>query len=110
LADPFHSSDLLVRELYESLLSKLKVVGPYKVEGKKTSLHLVNRAAFLGVHPKKEHLELNVVSSAPLDAKRGYKIEQVSKNRYHNRVRIERASDLDPELIHDIADAYRLMS
>ncbi len=52
MSDLFERSDPIVQELYESLLSKLKTIGPYKIESKKTSIHLVSRVAFLGVHPR----------------------------------------------------------
>ena len=36
------------RELYEELLSRLKSLGPFKEEIKKTSIHLVRSSAFAG--------------------------------------------------------------
>jgi hypothetical protein len=110
MSNPFEGTEPIVSELYELLLSKLESIGTYDEETKKTSIHLTKRAAFLGVHPKKTYLELNVVSDCPLEAKRGYRTEQVSKNRFHNRIRIEKPGDLDQRLMKDIASGYRLMS
>ncbi len=107
--DPFEGAEPVVRELYDLLLARLKTLGPYKAQTKRTSIHLTRRAAFLGVHPKKRCLEINVVSSSPLDESRGYKVEAVSRNRFHNRIRIERAADLNAELMRDIKTAYQLM-
>ena len=107
--DPFEGTESVVRNLFDSLLTKTKSLGPFRTETKKTSIHLVRRAAFLGVHPKKSYLEINVVSSNPLDESRGYKVEQVSRNRFHNRMRIEQMADLNSQLMRDIANAYKLM-
>ena len=109
MTDPFKGTEPAVRYLFDTLLDKLKAVGPFASETKKTSIHLTRRAAFLGVHPKKSHLEINVVSSSPLDESRGYKVEQVSKNRFHNRMRITNEADLNAALMRDIARAYHLM-
>jgi hypothetical protein len=110
MEDPFKSADPLVLELYASLLSLLKSLGPFRIEAKKISVHFVNRAAFLGAHPGKTYLDINIVYSAPLSTDRGYKVEQVSKNRYHNRKRIRQKSDLNQELIRDIKHAYKLLA
>jgi len=109
MTDPFEGTEPAVRDLFDSLLTRLKALGPFGTETKKTSVHLTRRAAFVGVHPKRRYLEINVVSSSPLDKSRGYKVEQISKNRFHNRMRIERVADLNSELMRDIASAYQLM-
>ncbi len=109
MTDPFEGTEPIVRELFDLLLGRLERLGPFETETKKTSVHLTRRAAFLGVHPKKRYLEINIVSSRPLDASRGYKVEAVSKNRFHNRVRIEQPADLTAELMRDIEAAYQLM-
>ena len=109
MTDPFEGTEPRVRDLFDALRSKLKAIGPFGTETKKTSIHLIRRAAFLGLHPKKSYLEINVVSSNPLDESRGYKVEQVSKNRFHNRMRIEQVADLTAELMREIANAYHLM-
>jgi len=109
MEDPFANSDPIVKDLYEHLMSKLKGLGPMRVETKKTSMHIVNHAAFLGIDPKRKLLEINIVSLKPLDQKRGYKTEQVSRNRFHNRMRIEAARDISARLVEDIRGAYSLM-
>ncbi len=108
MSNPFDGTESIVHDLYELLLAKVKEIGVFSIEMKRTSIHLSKRAAFLGVHPKKKYLEINIVSISRLGGR--YKSEQVSKNRFHNRVRINSATDFDRELIRDIENAYALMS
>ncbi len=108
MSNPFDGTEAIVNDLYELLLAKVKEIGVFSVETKRTSIHLSKRAAFLGVHPKKKYLEINIVSRDPLGDR--YKSEQVSKNRFHNRVRINSATDFDRELMRDIENAYKLLS
>ena len=99
-----------VSALYKKLLDSLKSFGKVGVEEKKTSIHLTNRAAFAGVHPRKEYFTLNIVSDQPINSQRIMKTEQVSKSRYHNELRVERESDIDTELLGWLKTAYHLMA
>jgi len=74
-------------ELYDHLLQIIKGIGPYKAEVKKTSIHLVNTRALAGIHPKKSYLGVNLVLSRAMANPRAHKVEQVSKNRFHNSFR-----------------------
>ena len=53
--------------IYKALIERLKTIGPYKVEPKATSLHIVHGRAFLGVHYRKDGLLLNIVLDRPLE-------------------------------------------
>lgn len=92
-----------VSELLETILSILEQFGPYQIEVKKTSLHLVKEKAFLGVHPKKKWLDLNIVSNQAIEHPLITKNEQVSKNRWHNNLRlttVEEVDDTVKDLLH----------
>lgn len=97
-----------VKELYKELLSELNKFGKIVIEEKKTSFHLKSGSAFAGVHPRKKYFILNIVSSAPIKSSRIVEQEQVSKNRFHNRVKIEKAEDIDKELLNWLKEAYAL--
>ena len=68
-------------------------------EPKKTSIHLTNERAFAGVHPRKAWLILNISSDRPIESDRIVKSEQVSKNRYHQEVKLLSPDEVDEELI-----------
>lgn len=81
-------------------------MGDYNIEVKKTSLHITHGSAFLGIHPKKNWLDLNIVLNHELKDPLVRKNEQVSKFRWHNEVRLSRSTDIDPSLINAIQEAY----
>ena len=95
---------------YDALLAKLVSLGPVVVEPKKTSVHLKIRTAFAGVHARKDHLIVQIVLDAPVTSGRVFKTEQVSKNRFHNHVRVASPQDVDDELMSWLRSAYQLNS
>jgi hypothetical protein len=93
------------------LYAELESLDDITIEEKKTSLHVVfNGAAFLGVHPRKEGIRLNLVQDYCPDSFRIQKSEQVSKSRFHNEVDLTSEARIDDELISWIRDAYELRS
>ncbi len=100
-------NDKFSRETYNALLTALKKIGPVKVEPKKTSVHLVNKTGFAGVHPRKDYLILEIKSDHKIASPR-VKAEQISANRYHCAVRLESAKDVDAELLGWLKQAYAL--
>jgi hypothetical protein len=102
----FEDREPLVKELYEELLKRIQMFGPVEVQTKKSSIHLVNRVAFLGVHPKKGLLELNIVSEKPIKHTKVLKTEQISRGRCHNRIRLTKMNEIDLDLMKLIHDAY----
>jgi hypothetical protein len=96
------------RAIWQALERRLGELGPYEVEAKKTSLHVTRGRAFLGVHPRKGALLLNIVTAEPIESPRIKKRERVSANRVHNEVLVQSPADLDEELVGWIRAAYEL--
>ena len=97
-----------IEELYTELLSLLKKIGTFKIERKKESIHLVHGRAFIGVHPKKSYLGVNVVlekGSASLKADR---VEQVSSHRFHHFFKITSKRQMNRPFIRLLHEAYNL--
>jgi hypothetical protein len=104
----FAGKDAVVRTIYDRLIDVLRTFGPFHEEPKKTSLHLVNTSGFAGVHPRKSFLYLNVRMDRPMEGARIAKSEQVSKNRYHNEVKLTSPDEVDAELTSWLKEAYAL--
>ena len=104
----FGSGDPAVCATYDRLLVALAELGSFTEEPKKTSIHLVRTSGFAGIHPRKRSLMLNLRLDHPLTSPRAARVEQVSKNRYHNEVKLERPEDGDVELIAWLREAYTL--
>lgn len=107
--DPlFVGKDPVVRAIYEQLLTALTPLGPFTAEPKKTSIHLVRHSGFAGVHPRKSYLYLNLRLDRALGGPRMAKVEQVSKNRWHNEVRLDGPDAVDAEVRGWLGEAYAL--
>ena len=104
----FAGKDATVRAIYGRLLEVLQTFGPFRQEPKKTSIHLVHTSSFAGIHPRKSSLYLNLRMDRPLQGERVAKSEQVSKNRYHNEIKITSPADVDAELVSWLKEAYAL--
>jgi hypothetical protein len=94
--------------LYKRLITLVEEIGDFDIEVKKTSLHVVHGRAFVGIHPRKDGLLLNLVTVEPLLSERLRKTEQVSANRYHNELLITDDADIDDELQAWLKLAYLL--
>lgn len=99
-----------LKAAYDALLTRLAALGPVVVEPKQASVHLKARTAFAGVHARKDHLIVQVVAEGPIGSGRVFKAEQVSKNRFHNHVRVASPQDVDDELIGWLRIAFQLTS
>jgi hypothetical protein len=103
----FARSEPGVRAIYDRILAASRDLGPVAEEPKATSIHLVAGSAFAGVHPKKDRLRLNLVTTGKIDSPRVRKTERVSANRWHNEVDIASPEEIDPEVLGWLNEAYR---
>ncbi|MDQ6660653.1 MAG: DUF5655 domain-containing protein [Chloroflexota bacterium] len=104
----FMGKDEVVQTIYTRLLEALHTLGPFQEEPKKTSIHLLRTVGFAGVHPRKSYLYLNIRTDYPIDSPRIAKAERVSKNRYHNELKLTSPGEIDEELLRWLKDAYAL--
>jgi hypothetical protein len=96
--------------IYSKVLELLDSFAVYDVEVKQTSLHVTHGKAFLGVHPRKDGLLLNIVTQSPIQSARLKKAEHVSANRYHNEIEIKSEEELEGDVTGWIKKAYQLAS
>lgn len=100
------SSEPKVQELYQKLLLFCRDLGSFSVEEKKTSIHLVRKSAFAGVHPCRQHLVITVKAASAIRSSRIFKSEQVSKSRWHHKIKLLKRTDLDAELSGWLREGY----
>ena len=108
MSDALSSASPIASDLYTRLKAALIPLGAFREEVKKTSIHLTRNSAFLGVHPRKEHLLITIKSDKPAKNRRIVKSEQVSANRWHLEVKIAAASEIDKEFLVWARQAYEL--
>ena len=94
--------------IYDQLLDALKDFGAVKAQVKKTSIHLVNKTGFAGVHPRKDYLLLEIKTDRRLVHPRILKAEQVSANRFHLTVNLASPKEVDAELLGWLRNAYEM--
>jgi hypothetical protein len=95
-----------VDELQQSLMELLDSIGNYKSEQKKESVHVLRERAFLGIHPKKSYLGVNIVLNCPKTSPPADKVEQVSANRYHHFFKIAERKQLNAAFGKLLKEAY----
>jgi hypothetical protein len=93
---------------YAKVIAEVSKLGPFKVEEKKTSLHITHGRAFAGVHPRATGIILNLVLDSPLTNARVHKCEQVSAKRHHVEFKLEDPSEVDAQLVGWMKKAYSL--
>lgn len=106
----FEDKEPKVKAIYNAIKRAANKLGVVKFETKKTSIHIVARVAFLGIHPKTKWLDLNIVTTEPIISSRVSKTERVSANRFHNSIRLTEESQVDSELINWIKKSYAQLS
>lgn len=104
----FAKSEPQVAKTYAAILKAVSKFGEVRADEKKTSIHLVAKTGFAGVHPRKSAILLNIRSDAPIKSKRIRKIERVSANRFHNEMLLESPKDVDAEVAGWLKAAYAL--
>jgi hypothetical protein len=104
----FTGKEPVVSAIYARILGELRRIGPFEEQPKKTSIHLARTTGFAGVHPRKSALVLNLRLDRALAGARILKAEQVSRNRYHNEVKLASPDEVDAELTTWLREAYQL--
>ncbi|HVS81399.1 MAG TPA: DUF5655 domain-containing protein [Pyrinomonadaceae bacterium] len=104
----FEGKDTSVRQIYGRLLKSARKFGPVGEEPKKTSIHLVNGTAFVGVATRKSAIILTIQSDRKISSPRIHKSEQTSASRFHHEVKLTSPADVDSELVKWLKDAYAL--
>ena len=97
-----------VREAFDHLVTQLRSFGQVKVAPKQTSIHLEKNSGFAGVHPRKAYFNLEFRTDYKIDHPRITRIQQLSARRFEHTLRVEKASDIDEQLLGWLKDAYEL--
>ena len=97
-----------VREAFDYLVTQLRSFGQVKVAPKQTSIHLEKNSGFAGVHPRKAYFNLEFRTDYKIDHPRITRIQQLSARRFEHTLRVEKASDIDEQLLGWLKDAYEL--
>ena len=98
-----------VQDVYSQLLKAVGRFGTVREERGDRSVLLRSRGGFVGIHPKRDGLDLQIVTDHVIRAVRVSKVDRVSASRFHVHVRIASAADIDAQLLGWLREAYGLM-
>ena len=108
--DAIARADPALQRVYARLLKVVRAFGPVKEERGERSVLLRSRGGFLGVHPKRDGLDLQIVTDRLIRAARVTKVDRVSARRFHVHVRLAKETDVDDQLLEWLREAYDLMA
>jgi hypothetical protein len=99
-----------MQAVYAKLVKAVRKFGPVAEERGERSVLLRSRGGFVGVHPKREGLDLQIVTDHAIRAGRVTKVDSVSARRFHVHVRLVHETEVDAELLAWLREAYDLMA
>jgi uncharacterized protein DUF5655 len=108
--DAIARAEPMLQRVYARLLKAVRRLGPVVEERGERSVLLRSRGGFLGVHPKRDGLDLQIVTDHAIRAARVTKVDSVSPRRFHVHVRVATEKDVDDELLGWLREAYDLMA
>jgi Domain of unknown function (DUF5655) len=109
-ADALARADPALQRTYAHLLKAARALGPVTEERGARSVLLRSRGGFLGVHPKRDCLDLQIVTDHVIRAARVTKVDPISARRFHVHVRIASEKEVDAQLMGWLREAYDLMA
>lgn len=92
--------------VYGALMDKVNALDGCEVQENASSFHVAHGRAFLGIHPRRGGILVNIVLTRQLDSERIHRAERVSANRWHNEVILKDTAEIDAELLAWIYEGY----
>lgn len=102
--------DPIGQRLFDDVVGFAATLGSIEVQEKASSFHIAHGRAFLGIHPRRGGIVVNVVLEHRLDDPRVLRAEQVSARRWHNEVLLTNPDQVDDLLRSWIGEAFALTS
>src|SRR5256885_15817323 len=110
MTDAIARADPTLQRVYARLLKTVQGLGPVVEERGERSVLLRSRGGFLGVHPKRDHLDLQIVTDHAIRAPRIAKLDVVSARRFHVHVPLATENEVDRQLVGWVREGYDPMA
>jgi len=104
----FAGCEPVVREIFDRILAAVDRLGPVAVLAEKTRIALQARMSFAAFTPRRHWLNGHVVLVERLDSPRFTRIETYSPRNVLHAFRLDRADQVDAEVLDWLARAYRV--
>jgi hypothetical protein len=100
--------DPISSDIYGALIDQISSFAGCELQENASSFHVAHGRAFLGIHPRRGGILVNIVLARQLESARVHRAERVSANRWHNEIILRDPAELDAELFSWIREAYDL--
>ncbi|MBT2538447.1 hypothetical protein J7I79_20330 [Arthrobacter sp. ISL-69] len=87
-------------------MDKLSALDGCELQENASSLHVAHGRAFLGIHPRRGGILVNIVLTRELESARIHRAERVSASRWHNEIILKDPAEIDAELLAWIIEGY----
>lgn len=108
LEEHFRGRDPNLREIFDALVSRLREIGPVKVDPVKTSINFVARRHLGGVTVRGTYLRVGFYAPRRIVDPRIVHFERLGPDRFGHSVVLESVDDIDEQLMAWLAAAYAM--
>lgn len=102
------NSDPASSTVHAALMEQVSAFPGCEIQENASSFHVARGRAFLGIHPRRGGILVNVVLTRELESPRVFRAARVSANRWHNEIILLDPAAVDAELLLWIREAYDL--
>ena len=99
-----------MRKTYDTLVSRLKELGPLRIDAVKSSINLVSRYHFGAVLVRPNHLRLGFILDSEIGHERIIRTERAGSNRVGHHVKLSTPEDVNSQLMEWLSRAYRIQA
>jgi len=89
-------------------MNQVSTLAECELQENASSFHLVHGRAFLGIHPRRGGILINIVLARQLESPRVHRADHVSANRWHNEIILLDPSEINAELFTWIREGHTL--
>lgn len=102
----FHNKPRILREIFDSIVYRLKDFGQIRIDAVKTSINLGAKSHFGMVYVLKDCLKLEFITDRLIESSRFLKVKESKKDLFMYTLKIKQLRDVDEELINWLKIAY----
>ena len=106
----FTGKDPRLKEIFESLIRKLKTTGPLRVDAVASTINLVSKHHFGGIAIRRDYLRVGFISDHEIRDRRICRAERVGPHRVSHHVLVSSLSDLDAQLLGWLSEAQAMQA
>lgn len=99
-----------LRKTYDTLIDRLKDLGPLRVDDVKSSINLVSKYHFGAVSVRQNHLRLGWILDSEIGHERIIRTEKVCPSRVGHSIKPSTPEDVNSQLMEWLSRAYRLQT